>query len=114
MLQWERVPRRAARSCAVALAGLISIALAVPVLLISRDDFAETPYYTLVLASLYGACLVISSDSFPTLFLGIEIMSLPVYALVVLGMLRAQSAEAALKYFLFGGMSAALILTMSS
>jgi hypothetical protein len=31
MLQWERVPRRAARSCAVALAGLISIALAVPV-----------------------------------------------------------------------------------
>jgi len=45
------------------------LALALPVLLISRDDFAETPYYTLVLASLYGACLVISSDSFPTLFL---------------------------------------------
>jgi NADH-quinone oxidoreductase subunit N len=80
------------------------------VLLISRDDFAETPYYTLVLASLYGACLVISSDSFPTLFLGIEIMSLPVYALVVLGMLRAQSAEAALKYLVLGGAATATLL----
>jgi len=54
----------------------VLLGLALPVLLISRDDFAETPYYTLVLASLYGACLIVSSDSFPTLFLGIEIMSL--------------------------------------
>jgi NADH-quinone oxidoreductase subunit N len=86
------------------------LALAIPVLLISRDDFAETPYYTLVLASLYGACLVISSDSFPTLFLGIEIMSLPVYALVLLGLLRAQSAEAALKYLVLGGAATATLL----
>jgi len=88
----------------------VLLALAVPVLLISRDDFAETPYYTLVLASLYGACLVISSDSFPTLFLGIEIMSLPVYALVLLGLLRAQSAEAALKYLVLGGAATATLL----
>jgi NADH-quinone oxidoreductase subunit N len=88
----------------------VLLALALPVLLISRDDFAETPYYTLVLASLYGACLVVSSDSFATLFLGIEIMSLPVYALVVLGMLRAQSAEAALKYLVLGGAATALLL----
>jgi NADH-quinone oxidoreductase subunit N len=81
-----------------------------PVLLISRDEFAETPYYTLVLASLYGACLVVSSDSFPTLFLGIEIMSLPVYALVVLGLLRAQSTEAALKYLVLGGAATATLL----
>ena len=88
----------------------VLLALAIPVLLISRDDFAETPYYTLVLASLYGACLVISSDSFPTLFLGIEIMSLPVYALVLLGLVRAQSAEAALKYLVLGGAATATLL----
>jgi NADH-quinone oxidoreductase subunit N len=86
------------------------LALALPVLLISRDDFAETPYYTLVLASLYGACLVVSSDSFPTLFLGIEILSLPVYALVLLGLMRAQSAEAALKYLVLGGAATATLL----
>jgi NADH-quinone oxidoreductase subunit N len=89
---------------------VVLLGLALPVLLISRDDFAETPYYTLVLASLYGACLVASSQSFPTLFLGIEIMSLPVYALVVLGMLRAQSAEAALKYLVLGGAATAMLL----
>lgn len=88
----------------------VLLALAIPVLLISRDDFAETPYYTLVLASLYGACLIISSDSFPTLFLGIEIMSLPVYALVLLGLMRAQSVEAALKYLVLGGAATATLL----
>jgi NADH-quinone oxidoreductase subunit N len=88
----------------------VLLALAVPVLLISRDDFAETPYYTLVLASLYGACLVVSSDSFPTLFLGLEIMSLPVYALVLLGLVRAQSTEAALKYLVLGGAATATLL----
>jgi NADH-quinone oxidoreductase subunit N len=88
----------------------VLLALAIPVLLISRDDFAETQYYTLVLASLYGACLIISSDSFPTLFLGIEIMSLPVYALVLLGLMRAQSVEAALKYLVLGGAATATLL----
>jgi NADH-quinone oxidoreductase subunit N len=88
----------------------VLLGLALPVLLISRDDFAETPYYTLVLASLYGACLVVSSDSFLTLFLGLEILSLPVYALVVLGFLRPQSAEAALKYLVLGGAATATLL----
>jgi NADH-quinone oxidoreductase subunit N len=95
---------------AAALPKAVLLALAIPVLLISRDDFAETPYYTLVLASLYGACLVISSDSFPTLFLGLEIMSLPVYALVLLGLVRAQSTEAALKYLVLGGAATATLL----
>jgi NADH-quinone oxidoreductase subunit N len=93
-----------------ALPKAVLLVLALPVLLISRDDFAETPYYTLVLASLYGACLVVSSDSFPTLFLGIEIMSLPVYALVLLGLVRAQSTEAALKYLVLGGAATATLL----
>jgi NADH-quinone oxidoreductase subunit N len=93
-----------------ALPKAVLLGLALPVLLISRDDFAETPYYTLMLASLYGACLVISSDSFPTLFLGIEIMSLPVYALVLLGLVRAQSTEAALKYLVLGGVATATLL----
>ena len=95
---------------AAALPKAVLLALAIPVLLISRDDFAETPYYTLVLASLYGACLIISSDSFPTLFLGIEIMSLPVYALVLLGLVRVQSTEAAIKYLVLGGAATATLL----
>jgi NADH-quinone oxidoreductase subunit N len=92
------------------LAKFALIALALPVVLISRDDFAETRYYVLLLASLYGACLLVSSDSMPTLFLGLELMSLPVYALVLLAQLRADSAEAALKYLVLGGTATATFL----
>jgi NADH-quinone oxidoreductase subunit N len=92
------------------LAKFALIALALPVVLISRDDFAETRYYVLLFASLYGACLLVSSDSLPTLFLGLELMSMPVYALVLLAQLRADSAEAALKYLVLGGTATATFL----
>jgi NADH-quinone oxidoreductase subunit N len=92
------------------LAKLVLIALTLPVVLISRDDFAESRYYVLLLASLYGACLLISSDSMLTMFLALEIMSLPVYVLVLLANLRPESAEAALKYLVLGGAATATFL----
>ena len=52
------------------LAKAIVLALAVPVLLISRDDFAGGAFHILLLSSLYGVCLLLSADSFLTLFLG--------------------------------------------
>jgi NADH-quinone oxidoreductase subunit N len=91
-------------------AKLVLLGLTLPVLLISRDDFAETRYFVLLLASLYGACLLVSADSMPTLFLGIELLSLPVYALVLLANLRPDSAEAALKYLVLGGAATATFL----
>jgi NADH-quinone oxidoreductase subunit N len=86
------------------------LALAVPVLLVSRDDFAAPPFHSLVLGSLYGLCVLLSADSFLTLFLGLELMSLPVYALVVLAYRRPQCAEAALKYLVIGGSASATLL----
>jgi NADH-quinone oxidoreductase subunit N len=53
---------------------------------------------------------MISSDSFLTLFLGLEIMSLPVYALVLLAFRRPESAEAALKYLVLSGAASATFL----
>ena len=67
----------------------IVLALAVPVLLISRDDFGNAQFHILLLSSLYGVCLLLSADSFLTLFLGLELMSLPVYALVLLAFRRS-------------------------
>jgi NADH-quinone oxidoreductase subunit N len=86
------------------------LALAVPVLLLSRDDFADGPYYPLLLSSLYGFCLLYSSESFLTLFLGLELMSLPVYVLVLLAFGRPESPEAALKYLVLGGAATATFL----
>ncbi|MFO1324630.1 MAG: NADH-quinone oxidoreductase subunit N [Burkholderiales bacterium] len=93
------------------LAKALILALAVPVLLLARDDAADNgAFHMLVLSSLYGACLLMSADSFLTLFLGIEILSLPVYVLVLMAQPRAQSLEAALKYLILGGTATATLL----
>jgi len=87
------------------------LALALPVLLLCRDDFDDNgPLYPLMLSSLYGLLLMLSSDSFMTLFLGLELMSLPVYVMVLLAMRRPESAEAALKYLVLGGAATATLL----
>jgi len=89
----------------------IVLALALPVLLMARDDFErDHRFHALLLSSLYGFCLLLSADSFLTLFLGIEMMSLPVYVLVLLGFRRPESAEAALKYLVLSGAASAMFL----
>jgi len=81
-----------------------------PVLLLSREDFIDCRFHVLVLSSLYGVCLMLSADSFLTLFVGLELMSLPVYVLVVLAYRGPRSAEAALKYLVLGGAASATLL----
>ena len=90
------------------------LALAIPVLLIARDDFVEPQFHILLLSSLYGACVLLSSESFLVLFLGLELMSLPVYAMVLLAYRRPESAEAALKYLVLGGTATATLLMGAS
>jgi len=97
-----------------AYAKAIILALAIPILLSSREDFGEGPFYPLILSSLYGVCLLASADSFLTLFLGIELMSIPVYVLVLIGFRRPESAEAALKYLVLSGTASASFLMGAS
>jgi NADH-quinone oxidoreductase subunit N len=92
------------------LSKFLLLALAVPVLLLSRQEFEGSSYYALLLGSLYGACLLPSATSFLTLFLGLELLSLPVYVLVLLAFRRPESAEAALKYLVLGGTATATFL----
>ncbi len=92
------------------LAKALLLSLAVPILLMSRDEFRDGPFYPLLLSSLYGFCLLLSADSFLTLFLGLELLSLPVYTLVLLAFRRPESAEAALKYLVLGGAASATFL----
>jgi NADH-quinone oxidoreductase subunit N len=92
------------------MAKALVLALALPVLLMARGDFDGVEFPVLLLSSLYGVGLMLSADSFLTLFLGLEIMSLPVYVLVLLAYRRPQSAEAALKYLVLGGTSTAMFM----
>jgi len=96
------------------LAKAILLGLAIPVLLISREEFKDRQFHILILSALYGACLMVSADSFLTLFLGVELLSLPVYVLVLLAFRRPESAEAALKYLVLGGTASAMLLMGAS
>ncbi len=86
------------------------LALAVPVLLMSRSEFKDGEFSILLLSSLYGMCLLPSSDSFLVMFIGLELLSVPVYALVLLAFRRPQSAEAAFKYLVLSGAASATFL----
>lgn len=96
------------------LAKAILLGLAIPVLLLSREEFESRQFHVLALSALYGGCLMVSSESFLTLFLGIELLSLPVYVLVLLAFRRPECAEAALKYLVLGGTASATLLMGAS
>jgi len=67
-------------------------------------------FVTLMLFSLLGMMIMISANSFLTLYLGLELMSLCLYALVALDRDSAPATEAAMKYFVLGALSSGLLL----
>ncbi len=100
------------------LANLLKIAcyLAVSAALVySRQYLAERgllrgEFITLLLFSLLGMMIMISAASFLTVYLGLELMSLCLYAMVALNRDSALSTEAAMKYFVLGALSSGLLL----
>ncbi|HWX20195.1 MAG TPA: NADH-quinone oxidoreductase subunit N [Candidatus Binatia bacterium] len=67
-------------------------------------------YLALILLAAIGMLFLVSSEDILMLFISLELTSLSLYILTAFNKRNAQSAEAALKYFLFGGMSAAFTL----
>ena len=82
------------------------------VLLSVDSDF--TPhvgeYFALVLLATVGMMFLVSSEDILMLFVSLELTSLSLYILTAFNKQSLHSAEAALKYFLFGGVSAAFTL----
>jgi NADH-quinone oxidoreductase subunit N len=73
-----------------------------------REDSAD--FYTLILGGTLGMCIMASANHLFMVFLGIEMASVPSYALA--GMLkgRPKSSEAALKYSVYGAGTAGVML----
>ncbi|NQY42064.1 MAG: NADH-quinone oxidoreductase subunit N [Legionellales bacterium] len=74
------------------------------------DEILLVEFYVLALLSIIGMMVMISSATFLSLFLGIELMSLPIYTLVALNKGSLKSSEAAIKYFLMGAVASAIML----
>jgi NADH-quinone oxidoreductase subunit N len=67
-------------------------------------------YFSLILLATLGMMFLVSSEDILMIFLSLELTSLSLYILTAFNKRSQPSAEAALKYFLFGGMSAAFTL----
>lgn len=81
--------------------------------LISMDStFTEHigEYLALILLATVGMMFLVSAEDVLMIFVALELTSLSLYILTAFNKRNIKSAEAALKYFLFGGMAAAFML----
>ncbi len=99
---------------ALGLSMLFFVAGIVAVLLSWRDsaprEAGQGEYYALLLGSISGMILLAQAQSLLTLFVGIELLSIPLYVLCATQVRRATSLEAGLKYLVIGSVGSATLL----
>src|ERR1700733_12494644 len=77
---------------------------------LQRRAILKGEYYVLGLFSTLGAMVLISAGSLITLYLGLELMSLCLYAMVAFDRESGIAAESAIKYFVLGSMASGTLL----
>ncbi|MFD1563912.1 NADH-quinone oxidoreductase subunit N [Haloarchaeobius amylolyticus] len=75
-----------------------------------RDHTYQAEYYSLVILAATGMSMMAVSNSLVTIFIALELTSLPSYALVAILKDNRGSVEAGLKYFLIGALSSAIFV----
>lgn len=83
--------------------------------LYSRDylranDLNKGEFYLLGMFGLLGMMIMMSANSLLTMYLGLEMMALSLYALVAIDRNNVTSAEAAMKYFILGAIASGALL----
>lgn len=67
-------------------------------------------FYLLVLYAVLGMMVMISAANLLTMYLGLELMSLSLYALVAIDRDSTRASEAAMKYFVLGALASGMLL----
>ena len=85
------------------------------VLVYSRDylhsrDMYKSEYFVLALFAVTGMMIMVSAAHFLTLYLGLELLSLSLYAMVAFRRDSAPATEAAMKYFVLGALASGMLL----
>ena len=88
--------------------GILSALFAPAYLIARRIPLGE--FYTILISALIGMCVLASSADLITLFLGLELMTMPSYLLTGLHKTDRYSTEGGLKYFLLGSFASAILL----
>ncbi|MCC9596063.1 MULTISPECIES: NADH-quinone oxidoreductase subunit NuoN [unclassified Rubrivivax] len=90
------------------IAMLATVAYARPTL--ASRDMLKGEFYVLALMVLLGISVMTSANSFLVVYLGLELMSLSLYALAALRRDHAVATEAAMKYFVLGALASGFLL----
>ncbi|HEX2294765.1 MAG TPA: NADH-quinone oxidoreductase subunit N, partial [Actinomycetota bacterium] len=88
--------------------GLIVLALSFDYF--REGDYAQGEYYFLLLCALLGTLVISSARDLVSLFIAIELISIPGFVMTGLRKRDVKSNEASLKFFLFGVLSSAVML----
>ena len=94
---------------------LLLYLVVIVVLVYSRDYMAARgldrgEYYALVLFATLGMMVMISAAHLLTIYIGLELLSLSLYALVAIDRDSSRATEAAMKYFVLGALASGLLL----
>ena len=77
---------------------------------LSNHRSHQSEIYTLILFSLIGGIILFAFQNLVTLFLGIEILSIPLYVMAGARKTDLKSTEASIKYFLMGAFATGFLL----
>jgi NADH-quinone oxidoreductase subunit N len=73
-------------------------------------EAGEGEYYALLLSSILGMVLLVAAQNLVAVFLGFELLSIPLYVLCATHMRREHSLESGLKYLIIGSVGSATLL----
>ncbi|QTN24957.1 NADH-quinone oxidoreductase subunit NuoN [Rhizobacter sp. AJA081-3] len=90
------------------IAVMVSLAYARPYA--AEREMLKGELISLSMFSLLGICVMLSANNFLVVYLGLELMSLSLYALVALRRDHAPATEAAMKYFVLGALASGFLL----
>ena len=77
---------------------------------IQLRNIAKSEYYLLSLLAVLGMSIMASAYNFLTIYLGLELLSLGLYSIIAMHKESNFAIEAAMKYFVLGGLASGLLL----
>jgi len=77
---------------------------------LERRGMLRGEYFVLSLTSLLGIFVMVSANSLLTVYIGVELMSLSLYAMVAFDRESGKAAESAMKYFVLGAIASGMLL----
>ena len=89
-------------------AGILTVVLSLRAEAVREAGPGE--YFSLLLSSVAGMVMLASAENLVTLFVGLELLSIPLYALCAAELRRETSLEAGLKYLIIGSLGSATLL----